>query len=234
MNYLALCQRVREEAGITGSGPTTVLNQSGQLLKLVNWVSQAWVEIQLMRPNWLFMHESGGFFLDAGTKLYDPADKGITDVKLWDTGSLLYSELPLASGNAYSHILEYVPFARYSRLHMVERFNTPDDDRPVHFTIKPDNQIELYPAPAAVTGHSMFLNFDYKRSTQQFAADADVPTNLPDDFHMMIVWQALKYYGFYENAPEVLDEAETNFDNLLLRLENEQLPEMSEDFEALA
>ena len=92
------------------------------------------------------------------------------------------------------------------------------------------NKIRFEPMPDKV----YTIEGEYKRSTQVLALDADVPTNLPDDFHMAIVWQALTYYGFYENAPEVLEEAETKFGNLLIRLEIEQLPEFSEDYEALA
>ena len=89
MDYLTLCKRVVQEAGITGGGPTTVSNQSGQLAKVVGWVQQAWTDIQLMRPNWNFMNEEFVFNTDAATRDYLAADKAINDMKLWDTGSFL-------------------------------------------------------------------------------------------------------------------------------------------------
>ena len=104
------------------------------------------------------------------------------------------------------------------------------DDRPQLFTLLPDKTVRFEPRPDKI----YTIEGDYRRVGQNFSADNDVPTNLPNDFHMIIIWQALKYYGFYENAPEVLDEAETNFDNLLFRLEAEELPAMNENFRALA
>ena len=103
-------------------------------------------------------------------------------------------------------------------------------DKPQLFTILPNNKVRFEPMPDAI----YTIDGEYKRSTQTFAANDDVPTNLPDDFHMIIVWQALKYWGFHQDAPDVLDMAETNFDNLLLRLEEEQLPAFSEDYPSLA
>jgi len=108
--------------------------------------------------------------------------------------------------------------------------NVRSSDKPVYITVLPTNEIRFEPKPDKI----YTVEGDYKRSTQTLTANDDELTNLPDDFHMIIVWQALKYYGFYENAPEVLEEAEVNFDTLLFRLEIEQLPEMSEDREALA
>jgi hypothetical protein len=227
MNFLELCQRVRQEAGVAGSGPTTVVTQTGQLGKIVGWTAQAWVEIQLLRPNWNFMNESFSFATVAATRDYLAADYSITDLKLWDYDSFLIYET--AIGESDQNELTYYPYKVW-RPRYRNRMNDRNDDRPQLFTILQNNNIRFEPRP----DKAYTIEGEYKRTTQEFTADADIPTNLPDDFHMIIVWQALKYYGFYENAPEVLDEAETNFDNLLFRLEAEQLPEMSEDFEAIA
>jgi len=227
MTYLELCVRAREEAGITGSGPTSVTEQTGQLLRLVNWVQQAWVEIQLMRPNWNFMHSEFTFNMVAETRDYLAADYSINDMKLWDENSFIAYET--AEGESTQFPLIYLKYATWRDVYRVG-MNVRTSDKPVYITVLPTNKIRFEPAPDKV----YTIEGDYKRSTQYITADADELTNFPDDFHMLIVWQALKYYGFYENAPEVLDEAEVNFDNLLFRLEIEQLPEMSEDREALA
>ncbi|RLD03432.1 MAG: hypothetical protein DRI65_12890 [Chloroflexota bacterium] len=227
MNYLALCQRVVQEAGITGGGPTTVENQSGQLAKVVGWVQQAWTDIQLMRDNWNFMQEEFTFNTVAATRDYLAADYSITDMKLWDTGSFLIYETAL--GESDQNELRYKTYGRWRDEHR-NRMNDRPDERPQLFTLMSNNKVRFEPRP----DKEYTIDGDYKRSSQEFTANTDVPTNLPDDFHMIIVWQALKYCGFYEDAPDVLDEAETNFDNLLLRLEIEQLPEFSEDYKALA
>lgn len=227
MTYLELCVRLREEAGITGSGPTSVTDQAGQLLRVVNWVQQAWVEIQLMRPNWLFMHKEFTFPTIAEQRDYMAANVSITDLKLWDQNSFMYYETAL--GTTDQKPIAFLPYKVWRSNFRVGMENITSD-HPVYITVLPNNTIRFEPKPDKI----YTIEGDYKRSSQVFAADADEPTNFPDDFHMLIVWQALKSYGFYENAPEVLEEAEVNFDNLLYRLEIEQLPAMSEDREPLA
>ena len=180
-----------------------------------------------MRPNWLFMHSEFTFDTIADTKDYLAADYSINDMKLWDTDSFLIYETALDEND--QNAIPYTPYQRWRYLYR-ERMNVRPTGRPQELTILPDNQVRFEPTPDKI----YTIDGEYKRSTQEFAADADVPTSLPDDFHMIIVWQALKYYASFQNAPEVMDEAETNFDNLLLRLENEQLMEMSEDYETLA
>ncbi len=229
MTYLELCVRARQESGISGGGPTTVLNQTGQLLKVVDWVSFAWVEIQQMRPNWLFMWEEFTFDTIIDQRDYDAASLAapITNLKLWDVDSFLIYETALTEID--QNALLYLNYQLW-RVRNREQMNVRSADRPQQFTLLPDNKVRFEPKPDKV----YTIDGEYKRSTQQFVADADVPTNLPDDFHMLIVWQALKNYAWHEDAAEVMDQAETNFDNLLFRLENEQLMDMSEDFETLA
>ncbi len=227
MDFLALCKRARSEAGISGDGPSTVDNQTGQLGRLVGWVAEAWRDIQLMRPNWLFMNSEFTFDTVAATRDYDPADYSITDLKLWDTGSFLIYET--AIGESDQNELPSLTYARW-RDEYRNQMNVRADERPITCTVLANNKLRFEPRPDKI----YTVEGEYKRTTQLFAADTDVPTNLPDDFHMIIVWQALTYYGFFENAPDVLDEAETKRGDLLVRLEIEQLPEFSEDYEALA
>lgn len=226
MDYLTLCQRARHEAGISGEGPTTVLNQTDQLKKVVNWVAEAWTDIQLFKPNWLFMHKEGTFNTVAATRDYLADDYAVTDLKLWDNGSFLIHDP--AIGESDQNGLIYLPYGKWRNQYR-NQMGARTDERPNIVTILPDNKIRLEPRPDKV----YTLDFEYKRSTQLLAADADVPTNLDEDYHLMIVWGALKYYGFYEDAPEVLEEAEINYEKYESRLLIEQLPEFDEDYETL-
>lgn len=227
MTYLELCQRARQEMGISGSGPTAVTGQVGQLKKVVDWVARSWVDIQQMRPNWLFMNSEFTFDTVAATRDYLATDYSITDLALWDYDSFLIYET--AVGESDENELKYYTYANW-RPAFRARMNDRADERPQLFTILPSNEVRFEPRPDDI----YTITGEYKRTAQNFTADTDTPTGLPDDFHLIIVWKALEYYGFEENAPEKLDQAETNFDTLLFRLENEQLPEISEDFAALA
>ena len=229
MTFLQLFQRAHQESGISGAQPSAVTGQTGKLLKLVNWVADAWTQIQLERNNWLFMHSTFTFPTIADQKDYLASTLAapITDVSTWDRGSFLIHLTSLTTED--QNFLLFDSYSSWRKDHR-QGMTTNPTGRPQKLTLLPTNAIRFEPTPDAI----YTIEGEYKRTAQLFAADADVPTNLPDDFHMIIVWQALKFYGFYEDAPDVLDMAETFFDNLLVRLEEDQLPDMSEDFEALA
>jgi hypothetical protein len=227
MTFLQLFQRAHQESGIAGAQPSAVTGQTGKLLKLVNWVADAWMQIQLERDNWLFMHEDFTFDTVADTRDYLAADKGYNDVLLWDENSFLIYKTSLDSTD--ENWLMFEVYRNWRQNHRQGMTSRPTD-RPQKFTLLPSNEIRFEPMP----DDAYTITGEYKRTAQLFVADADVPTNLPPDYHMIIVWQALKFYGFYEDAPDVLDQAETFYDNLLVRLEEKQLPAMSEDYEALA
>lgn len=227
MTFLDLCKRLRREGGLSGTGPDAVTSTNSQDERVIGWVQEAWVDIQRMRPNWLFMNVIATFDTATGVRDYLASDKSITDLSLWDKESFYVRDTALTEDD--QNALPYIDYRewRYSyRQGMATRTN----DRPQMFTILPDNKLRMEPAP----DKAYTLDFDYKRVAQNFAANGDTPTNLPDDFHMIIVWQALKYLADHENSPEHMDKAEMNFDNLLTRLEKEQLPDMSLAYQTLA
>jgi len=227
VTYLQLCARLRQEAGISGNGPTSVLNQTGPLSNVINWIQQAWIDIQQKRPNWLFMNAEFIFDTIANQRDYIAADFAITDLKLWDLESfLLYNKSVGVTDQKKIIFLDYSYWRNFYRAQMDAR----PADRIQYLTVLANNTIRFEPKPDTI----YTIEGEYKKSTQIFSADADTPTGLPDDFHMIIVWQALKTYAHFEDAPEVLSQAEINFDNLLNRLEIEQLPAFSEDREPLA
>ena len=227
MDFLALFARAIEEAGIAGAAPTTVLNQTSRRKKMVGWIEKGWEDVQLMRPNWNFMWEEFTFNTTAATRDYLASSVGISDMKLWDTGSFLIYETALDTND--QNELKFETYAVWRGEHRRGMEARPDD-RPQLFTVLPNNKVRFEPRPDKI----YTIDGEYKRSTQVLTENTDVPTNLPEDFHMIIVWRALHYYGLRYDSPYILEEAETKFGDLLYRLENEQLPQMSEDFEALA
>ena len=67
MNFLDLVARTKQECGISGPAPTTLVGASRELLRLVNWVSQSWVEIQQSHPDWEFLRKPITFLTEHGT-----------------------------------------------------------------------------------------------------------------------------------------------------------------------
>ena len=212
---------------MAGGGPTTITGQTDLVAKIITWVQQAWIDIQLMRPNWNFMMEDFTFPTVADQRDYTADDNSITDLALWDTESFLI--FLTSTGASEEHFLVYRKYREWReqyRAGMAAR----DAGYPQIITIMPSTALRLEPKPNAI----YTLSGEYKRTAQTLTAESDLPTGLPDNFHPIIVWRALQYYASFEDAPEVADMAETKFDDLLLRLENEELPTMSEAYDTLA
>jgi len=82
-----------------------------------------------------------------------------------------------------------------------------------------DKALVLY--PAADKNYPIY--YEYIRSAQQLKKDADVPI-MPEDFHMLIVYDALLDYAFYEPAPEAAQEGKRKQKRLMNRLMRAELP----------
>lgn len=84
MNRLQLVQRLHQECGVSGSRPTTTLNLTGELNRLVGWVDAAWNDIQGKHQNWKWLRATATFPTVAGQATYTPAQIGLTDFGMWD------------------------------------------------------------------------------------------------------------------------------------------------------
>ncbi len=74
MTYLELCKRAHLHLGVgpgaPGAAPTTVVGQEGTLLEITTYIAQAWLDIQGMRGDWLWMRSTGTLNTVAGTQDY--------------------------------------------------------------------------------------------------------------------------------------------------------------------
>lgn len=219
--FLALCQDVRRECGIAGSGPTTTTGQVGELSRVVNWTRDSWTELQIKKPNWRWMRSSFTVDTVANTDSYSAtsctdtiANAAVTRFKRWyETEFQIYLK---ASGSATSHWLVDDNWDDFKRLF---RVGSQNPSYPSIVAINPQNQFVLGAKPNdvyTVTG-------DYQKSAQILAADGDVP-EMPPDFHQLIVFGAMKKYSAYSAAPEVWASAKEQASNLMRDLELDQLP----------
>lgn len=219
MNFLELCQRAQRECGVA-SQPTTVVNQSGEHRRFIEWVQDAWVDIQAAHQDWEWLRQSVSFVTVDGQPTYTPTQCGITagTFGLWSRDS--FRSYPTATGvNAEMP----TPYIGYEVWRHVYQLGTSRNTRgrPIHISITPAKSIALAPYPSAgytVTG-------DYYTAPVSLAVDADTPL-MPAHFHMAIVWKVCMSYGAYEAAPEVYQRGELEFKKLMRRLERDRMPEM--------
>jgi hypothetical protein len=83
MNFLSLANALRQECGISASDLTTVTGQTGEAKRCVDWINRAWMDLQAMRQDWLWMRSTASFPAVAGQAFYTPAQAGVTDFGLW-------------------------------------------------------------------------------------------------------------------------------------------------------
>ena len=217
-NFLELCQRVRQESGgVSGTGPTTVTGQSGQLKKLVTWTNAAWRELQLMHDDWLWKRKDFTLTLSASDNDYAAADctPAVTDLGEWDLETFrIYQTSAGVSDQTFLSRMEYDIWRN------VWAIGSQTASRPNVVVQKPDLHLGFGPVP----GDTFTVTGQYLQSTQSMTVDASEPTGLPEEFHEIIVYIALRKYAADEAAPEVWANAKAEYRRMLSALERKQLP----------
>lgn len=225
MNFLQICQRVRQEADIVGTGPATVTGQTGELKRIVDWTATAYEAIQNRHEDWLWLR--GQFTLDTvdGTRQYEYGDA--TDVDdaaaisrfrhwWWEDVEFPWRIYKQSDGVATERYLTPLEWGTFRRLYLL---GSGQSGFPAHVTVDPQNRVVLGPTPDAV----YVVSGDYQKGNQALAADADTP-EMPSQFHMLIVWEALKLYGQHESASESMAKGEYNGLPILRALEANRQP----------
>jgi hypothetical protein len=94
--------------------------------------------------------------------------------------------------------------------------------RPTFFSVKPDKSLVIGPVPDAI----YTVNGEYFRQATDLVGDTDVP-GITEEYHMLIVWRALRAYGLYESASEVVLRADGEIKRMMSKIENDQMPEIT-------
>lgn len=222
-NFLEIVQRVGIEVGLAGDPVASLAGVEGELLNIVTWSNQAWLDLQMKYPDWGFMLQSPGFsFVTVASQTkYTATSMGISDgdVSSWDRET--FRVYTTTTGTSSEVPMTYVSYKEWRDSYNIGALQTTER-QPTVFSIHPDNGIVLV-CPAAgytVTG-------DYHRLASSMAIDADVPTGLPGIYYPLIVAGAMRMYSMFESAPEVLTAANRLGDPLMSRLENTRLIEVT-------
>jgi len=230
MNFLQICQMVARESGtISGTQPTTTQNQSGRLLKIVNWVADAWTQIQNKHASWKFMRQPfpASAATIANVQLYPAATLAITDFGEWIVEKNLLSVYDPTIGTADETVLLFLDWDQYRRFY-VQGAQTPD--RPQFYSVSPSDQLALGPIPDKV----YTIRGEYRQTAQALQLDTDIPS-CPARFHGTIAWKALLRLDQADEAtPDALAGAQVHYDEDMSALERDQLPRFKAFVEPLA
>lgn len=212
--FLEICQDVREETGISGSGPVSVTTAIGIERRIVGWVRQAWVDVQQFRPDWPWMVKDFTFNLSPEKERYTLAELNLTDVDRWIFDQTrIYKTADGRLGESY------IRSADYYRDWLSLTIGITENTTPTHILFNPtNNELVFFPAPDA----EYTTTTRYYRQPQRVAADIDIPLVPPGArFQEIIKWKALMYYGFHDGAPDVLGEAEQMYAEMITAMDNQ-------------
>lgn len=226
MTFLELVQRFRQETNYSNAGPTTTVGQSGDHARAVSWVNDAWREIQ-NRHFWRWMRKGFTLTASSGVDTYDytscidtPTSSAISRFKEWRVSDPFNpAKCYLSSaGQGAEYFLTYTDWDNFSRIY---RIGTQVSGPPAFITIDPNNNLVVGPKP----DDTYVITSEYHRSAQDLTADTDEP-EMPNDYHMLIVYTAMEDGGMYESADEILGRAQRKGRRLMRQLEGNQLPKM--------
>lgn len=228
MNFLQICQMAARESGsIPPEQVTSVEGQTGRLAKLIYWVQEAYRQIELKRRDWLWKRDEFSQALVAGgTGRYTAASLGITRFGAWVQDDLVrtpnYFPMTIyltATGTSDENYLRQMPWIDFRTTYLR---GSQTNDRPQRWSISPAKEFCLGPVP----NDAFTVRGEYYKGAQTLTENTSEP-ELPEEFHSMIAWEAVRLLELEGEAPEgryilVRDEHQ----RYMTRLERDHLPEI--------
>lgn len=227
MTFLELVNLVRSEAGVAGGDLASFSNLSLEATRFKNWVAREWEMLQTEREDWQFLRGNFQFDTVANQANYTPQQAKATVDGTSATASILADwkrdSLRLStSGANYAdeQLLGFMPWDTYRNLYQYGAMRS-QRAKPVTYSIDPQKNLWF----GIVPDGAYTVVGEFYRTPQSLSDATDVPL-MPTRFHPVIAYRALRAYGIFMAAPEVIGRA----DEKLGRLENDlladQLPPM--------
>jgi hypothetical protein len=229
---LELFQDTVRECGITTEKPSTVLNQTGELLQVLHWISDAYVELQRLRNgNWLWLKREFTLNTVAEDDTYAYGDcidvltgAAIDRFRDWCLDDpydppRIYLQ---SAGESTKTRMTSIRFHEYRSLY---GGSSQSSAFPQFIAVDNDKNLKLGNKPNDVYVVSSW----FKRGPQVLAfneeSDNEVTPEMPDH-HELIVYGAMKKYAFFNSAQEFMDRAVMESKPSMKALERSQLPSM--------
>lgn len=206
MNFLQLVQKTVRKSGAKVAEPSTVVNQTGISKLFVEWVKDAWKEIQMERlgVGWRRSRDLS-FSTVASTDEYGIGG-GLESINTRSVTCYLTSadETPVC--------YETYDYWRTQKDRAIQK-----EGKPLYFTITPDGDSFIFwPVP----DDAYTIRYEGIRELEELddtdgagvgTSDASSPTGLPSTYHDAIVWQAVVSYAMHFEDGTKLSEGQTKF-----------------------
>ena len=238
--YLEICQQVHRIVGMGSRGntakpgtvPTSVSGQVDELAEIVEWVKQAWIEIQ-NECKWRWMVKSGTLIF-ASVSTVNPRASQITTYADW----VPFVEQDMFRSNRYalcyltasgSTAEQKLYFEEYADFRGFRDRGTVATGHPQYFTIDNDREWIVYPTPDA----SYTVRLDYRvepkvltssDGSTNFQDYPDTGKGLPVEFHDAIAWRAVRWWAITRRDMAMLQLAEREYKSKMMRAKALYLP----------
>jgi hypothetical protein len=213
---LQLCNLLIQKCGISGGALSTTANQRGESARVVQWIAEAWQNIQMSQPNWDWMRATCSFQTVAAQGVYTPLQCGINDFYNWKTDS--FRRYVSSVGVRSENYLDVMGYDDYRDTYLFGNYSLTYG-QPTQIAFAPDLTLNLGLIPDTTV---YTIRGEYFRQPQVMVADGDTP-NMPSQFHLLIVYAAMQMYAMYEAAAEVKQEADRLYRSMYSRLMRDQL-----------
>ena len=225
--FLQLVQRLSIEAGASGVGPQTTLNQVGEYGRMVNWINAAWMDIQCLHQDWDWMRTSATVPTVTGqanyplSQMYDiNGNLGITNFGEWD--KITGRNYANAQGIVSEVFMDWIPYEEWRDMYLYGALRETQS-RPIVWSIMPrDHSINLGPVP--IVGYT--FEVDYFQAPAPMVNDTDIPS-LPQQWQLAIVYRAMMFYGKYEKDSQLIADNKLDYDKIMRQAMADRLPMVS-------
>ena len=209
MTNIELCNRLAWEAGVDAEPafPTTVVDATDELGRIVRWVNSAWLKIQ-QQQNWSWMWANPTLQLLLGQSTI----AGTIPETRYEYERCFYDD-----GSPTGRELTFLPWREFAREYRV--LNA--DDNVSAWNVRPDNTL----AYNAVVSADKYITLQRYALPTSLAADADTP-GMPADLHEIIVWRALVLYANFDEPRVQRETAIDEYNGLHEALLRRCLPRM--------
>ena len=230
--FLQIVNKLRQNIRSAGADIATVSNQTGETKRSIDWITDAYSDIQLRHENWRWLRSTFTVNTVASTDTY--AYGACTDSRLsglitrflrWimfdDRGYSNVTRYLASAGVAGEAYLIYLPWSDFRYIYK-RGVQSTVTGVPAHFTVDPQNRLVIGPNPNDI----YTIRGEYQMGPQILAADADVP-EMPTQYHDLIWRRAMEMFATDLAAPEVMERAITEGRRSMRALEDSQVPGIS-------
>lgn len=232
--FLKICQDVAREAGTvpgaeTADLPTTTTNQVGTLRRIVEWVRDAYDDVQSARTRWRWLQARFSQALTQGVAVYSPTALGITEFNNWlqpgefpDDNERQFTLYETAKGQADQGFLLWLEWDRFYEMTQVGA-NASTTGKPQYVSIDPNDNLHVWPTPDTT---AVVMGGPYYKSNDTFSEDNSKPA-FNAKYHRAIRYRALWYLTVFDEAPESqVQRYDILYQRLISEMGRTQLPAM--------